>query len=87
MAEALWKANLFTACNYGQMKYQEDGVSLYPKRISGFCLKKNRFSSLRVKSLALRSDFNGQRVAFLEKRSIHKRRLGQVPIKAQVGLN
>ncbi|XVF56995.1 hypothetical protein PTKIN_Ptkin06aG0167100 [Pterospermum kingtungense] len=84
MAEALGKANLFTSCNYSQKRNQEGGVSLYSKRISGFCLRKNRFPSLKVKSLALRSDFNGQRVAFLEKKSVNKRRFCQVPIKAQM---
>ena len=86
MAEVLGKANLFTTCNYGQKKNQEGGISLFSKRISGFCLKKNSFPTLKVKSQALGSDFNGQRVVFLEKKSVNNRRFCQVPITAQVGL-
>ncbi|KAL4325788.1 hypothetical protein GQ457_11G006550 [Hibiscus cannabinus] len=84
MAEVLGKTNMFLACNYSQKKNLEGGACLAPKKISGFCLKKNSFSSLKVKSLASGSDFNGQRVAFLEKKSMSKRRLSQVPIKAQM---
>ncbi|XP_022718966.1 thioredoxin-like 1-1, chloroplastic [Durio zibethinus] len=83
MAEVLGKANLFTTCNYSQKKNQEGGGSLCSKRIS-FCLKKNSFSSLKLKSQALGSDFNGQTVVFLEKKSVNKRRLCQVPINAQM---
>ncbi|XWS57822.1 hypothetical protein CRYUN_Cryun09bG0206600 [Craigia yunnanensis] len=84
MAEVLGKANLFTTGNYSQKKDQEGGASLFSKRTSGFCLKKNSFSSLKVKSQALRSDFNGQRVVILEKKSVNKRMFCQVPIKAQM---
>ncbi|XWS58476.1 hypothetical protein CRYUN_Cryun08bG0037200 [Craigia yunnanensis] len=84
MAEVLGKANLFTTCNYSQKKNQGGGISLFSKRISGFCLKKNSFPTLKVKSQALGSDFNGQRVVFLEKKSVNKRRFCQVPITAQM---
>ncbi|XVE90094.1 hypothetical protein DITRI_Ditri20bG0049400 [Diplodiscus trichospermus] len=83
MAEVLGKANLFTTCNYSQ-KNQAGGASLFSKKISGFCLKKNSFPSLKVKSQALRSDFNGQRVVFLEKKSVNKRRFCQTSITAQM---
>ena len=86
MVEVLGKANLFTTGNYSQKKDQEGGASLFSKSISGFRLKENSFPSLNVKSQALRSDFNGQRVVFLEKESVNKRRFCQVPIKAQVDL-
>ncbi|KAK8712878.1 hypothetical protein V6N13_148106 [Hibiscus sabdariffa] len=79
MAEVLGKTNLFTACNYIQKKDQE-----FSGRISGFCLKKNTFPSLNVKSQALRSGFNGKRVALSEKKSANDRRLRQVPIRAQM---
>ncbi|XVF06521.1 hypothetical protein REPUB_Repub06bG0055600 [Reevesia pubescens] len=88
MAEVLGKANLFTACNYSQKKNEEGGgVSLFSKRISGFCLKKNSFPSLKLKSLALRTDFNGHRVVFLDKKSVNKMKFSgssTVPIKAQM---
>ncbi|EOY10717.1 hypothetical protein QUC31_009846 [Theobroma cacao] len=84
MAEVLGKGNLFTTCDYRQKKNQGGGVSLFSKRISEFCLKKNSFPSLKVKSQALRTDFNGKQVCFLEKKSVNKRGFGQVPIKAQV---
>ncbi|XWS42653.1 hypothetical protein CRYUN_Cryun16bG0032200 [Craigia yunnanensis] len=83
MAEVMGKANLFTTQNYSPKKNQ-GGISLFSKRISGFCLKKNSFPSLKVKSQALRSDFNGQRVIFLEKKSVNKRVFCQAPIKAQM---
>ncbi|KAL4352885.1 hypothetical protein GQ457_06G017790 [Hibiscus cannabinus] len=79
MAEVLGKTNLFTACNYIQKKDQE-----FSGRISGFCLKKNTFPSLKVKSQALRSGFNGKRVALSEKKSANDRRFRQVPIRAQM---
>ncbi|XVF30908.1 hypothetical protein REPUB_Repub16aG0099000 [Reevesia pubescens] len=84
MAEVLGNANLFTSCNYSQKMNQGAGVSLYSKRISGFCLKKYSLPSLKMKSLALSSDFNGQRVVVLENKSLNKRRSCQVPIKAQM---
>ncbi|GMI84614.1 atypical CYS HIS rich thioredoxin 4 [Hibiscus trionum] len=84
MAEVLGKANLFPTCSYSQEKNLEGGACLIPKKISGFCLEKNKFSSLKLKSLASRSDFNCQRVVFLEKKNMNKRRFSQVPIKAQI---
>ncbi|KAG4165936.1 hypothetical protein ERO13_A13G101600v2 [Gossypium hirsutum] len=84
MAEVLGKGNLFTTCNYSQTKNLEGGTCLVPKKISGFSLERNGFSSLKVKSQALRSDFNGQRMVFLEKKSMNRRRFCQVPIKAQM---
>ncbi|XP_022743222.1 thioredoxin-like 1-1, chloroplastic [Durio zibethinus] len=84
MAEVLGKGNLFTTCDYSQKRNQEGGTSLFSKKISGFCSKKNSFPSLNVISQALRSDFNGQRMVFLEKQSVNKRSFCQVPIKAQM---
>ncbi|KAL4340460.1 hypothetical protein GQ457_08G013560 [Hibiscus cannabinus] len=84
MAEVLGKANLFPACSYSHEKSLEGGACLIPKKISGFCLKKNNFSSLKLKSLASMSGFNGKRVVFLEKENMNKRRFSQVPIKAQM---
>ncbi|KAA3473023.1 thioredoxin-like 1-1, chloroplastic [Gossypium australe] len=84
MAEVLGKSNLFTACNYSQKKNQEGGVPLFSRRISVFCLRKNSFPSLKLEPQALRSGFNGQRVVFLEKRSLSERRFCRVPIKAQM---
>ncbi|XP_021283225.1 thioredoxin-like 1-1, chloroplastic [Herrania umbratica] len=84
MAEVLGKANLFTTCDYGQKKNQGGGVSLFSERISGFCLKKNSFPSVKVQSQALRTDFNGKQLFFLDKKSVNKRRFCQVPIKAQM---
>lgn len=84
MAEVLGKGNLFTTCNYSQTKNLEGGTCLVPKKISGFSLKGYSFSSLKAKSQALRIDFNGQRVVFLERKSMNRRRFCQVPIKAQV---
>nr|KJB80849.1 hypothetical protein B456_013G117900 [Gossypium raimondii] len=84
MAEVFGKGNLFTTCNYSQTKNLEGGTCLVPKKISGFSLERNCFSSLKVKSQALRSGFNGQRMVFLEKKSMNRRRFCQVPIKAQM---
>ncbi|KAE8664713.1 Thioredoxin-like 1-1 [Hibiscus syriacus] len=84
MAEVLGKANLFPTGHYSQKKNLEGGACLVPKKISGFCLKTKSFSSLMLKSLASSSDFNGQRVDFLEKKNMNKRRFPQVPIKAQM---
>ncbi|OMO84698.1 Thioredoxin [Corchorus capsularis] len=84
MAEVLGKANLFTTCNYSHRKNQGGGVSL-PRRNSGFGLRRrNSLPSLKLKSQALRSDFNGKRVVFLEKKSSNKKRFCQVPVKAQM---
>ncbi|KAE8699197.1 Thioredoxin-like 1-1 [Hibiscus syriacus] len=79
MAEVLGKTNLFTACNHSQKKNQE-----ISRKISGFCLKESTFPYLKMKYQALRSDFKGQRVVFLEKKSVIDRRLRQVPIKGQM---
>ncbi|KAK9017466.1 hypothetical protein V6N11_079945 [Hibiscus sabdariffa] len=75
MAEVLGKTNLFIACNYSQEKNQE---------FSGFRLKKNTFPFLKVKSQALRSGFNGQRVVFLDKKSVNDTRFRLFPLKAQM---
>ncbi|KAG4112573.1 hypothetical protein ERO13_D13G169900v2 [Gossypium hirsutum] len=83
MAKILGKANLFAACDYSQKKSQKGGGAFYSKRISGFCFKKSRFTSLKMKSMALRCDFKGQRVVYFEKKTVNKRRFYQVPIKAQ----
>lgn len=84
MAVVFGKANLFTTCNCSLKKNQESGACLFPERISGFCSKKNSYPPLKVKSQAFRSDFNGQRVVVLEKRSVNNRGISQAPIKAQV---
>lgn len=87
MAKVLGKANLFAACDYSQKKNQKGGGASYSKRISGFCFKKSRFTSLKMKSMALRCDLKGQRLVYLEKKTANKSRFYQVPIKAQVGFN
>ncbi|KAK8507555.1 hypothetical protein V6N13_141573 [Hibiscus sabdariffa] len=84
MAKVLGKANLFSACDYTQKKNQKGGGSLYSKRIPGFCCKTNRFTSLKTKSMALRCDFNGQRMVYSERKFVNKRRFHQAPIKAQI---
>ncbi|XVF42474.1 hypothetical protein PTKIN_Ptkin01aG0365900 [Pterospermum kingtungense] len=84
MAEVLGKTNLFTTCKYSLKKNQEGGACLFPERISGFCLKKNCYPSLKLESQAMRSDFNGQRVVLLEKKSVNNRSFYPVPIKAQM---
>ncbi|GMI79094.1 atypical CYS HIS rich thioredoxin 4 [Hibiscus trionum] len=75
MAQVLGKANLFTVCNFSQKKNQE---------FSGFCLKRNTFPSLKVKSQALRTGFNGQRLVFSEKKGVNDGRSRLVPLKAQM---
>ncbi|KAE8722285.1 Thioredoxin-like 1-1 [Hibiscus syriacus] len=79
MAEVLGKANLFMACNYSQKKNQE-----FSRKISGFCLINNTLPSLKMKSQAPRSCFNGKRVVFLEKKSVNDRSSRLLPLKAQM---
>ncbi|XP_039030474.1 thioredoxin-like 1-1, chloroplastic [Hibiscus syriacus] len=83
MAMVLGKPTLFSACDYSQKKNQGGGGSLYSKRIPGFCCNRNRFTSLKMKSMALRCDFNQQRMAYLEREFLNRRRFHQIPIKAQ----
>ncbi|XP_039028065.1 thioredoxin-like 1-1, chloroplastic isoform X2 [Hibiscus syriacus] len=82
MAMVLGKSYLFSACDYSQKKNQEGGGPLYSKRIPGFCCSRNRFTSLKM--MALRCDFNAQRMVYLEREILSKRRFHLVPIKAQI---
>ncbi|KAE8727930.1 Tryptophan/tyrosine permease [Hibiscus syriacus] len=83
MAKVWGKTSLLSACDCSQ-KNKNGGGSLHSRRIPGICFEEDRFTSLKMKSMALRSDFNGQRVVYLERKTVDTRRFLQVPIKAQL---
>ncbi|XP_038994000.1 thioredoxin-like 1-1, chloroplastic isoform X2 [Hibiscus syriacus] len=84
MAKVLGKTSILSACDHSQKKNKKGGGSLYSRRIPGICFKEDRFTSLKMKSMALRCDFNGQRVVYLERKIVDTRRFLQVPLKVQI---
>lgn len=82
MAGVLGKTNLFPSCKLTDLQNQHRSISGFPKNCSG-CSSKPNFPSLKMKSQALMSDFNGKPVVVQENRSIAERRTSFGSIKAQ----
>ncbi|GLT59691.1 hypothetical protein SLA2020_324970 [Shorea laevis] len=84
MAELLGKTNLFLSCELKVkgVQNQHGSISVFPKICSGRCSKAS-FPSLKVKSQALRSDFQGKPVVMKENRCMPGRRISRGSIKVQ----